>query len=77
MLKVMRARSFEEFRSAFASFGVPGQNMLYADGEGNIGQVLAVQIPDRRSAPEDLIVNASEADETWRTLRDRPACRWR
>jgi penicillin G amidase len=70
MLKVMRARSFEEFRSAFASFGVPGQNMLYADAEGNIGQVLAVQIPDRRSAPEDLIVNASQADKTWRTLRD-------
>ena len=73
MLKVMRARSFEEFRSAFASFGVPGQNMLYADAEGNIGQVLAVQIPDRRSAPEDLIVNASKRTKLGEHCGMRPA----
>ena len=75
MLKVMRARNFEEFRSAFASFGVPGQNMLYADAEGNIGQVLAVQIPDRRSAPEDLIVNASRSGQDLANIarRDQPA----
>ncbi len=70
MLKVARARDFAEFRAAFASFGVPGQNMLYADAEGNIGQVSAVRIPDRRSMPEDLIIDGSEADKTWRTMRD-------
>jgi penicillin G amidase len=70
MLKVARARTFDEFRSAFASFAVPGQNMLYADQKGNIGQVMAVRIPDRRGAPEDLIVDASTAERMWERLRD-------
>ena len=70
MLKVARARDFEEFRSAFASFSVPGQNMLYADAKGNIGQVMAVQVPDRQSTPKDLVIEASDADRSWQTLRD-------
>lgn len=70
MLKVARARDFQEFRSAFASFSVPGQNMLYADAKGNIGQVMAVQVPDRQSAPKDLVIEPSDADRSWQALRD-------
>jgi penicillin amidase len=70
MLKVAGARTFEEFRSAFASFAVPGQNMLYADVDGNIGQVMAVRVPDRSQAPSDLIVDARTGDRMWEHLRD-------
>jgi penicillin amidase len=70
MLKVARARNFEEFRSAIASFAVPGQNMLYADTGGNIGQVMAVRIPERDQAARDLVVDASESDRMWAHLRD-------
>ena len=70
MLHVARARTFDEFRSAFASFAVPGQNMLYADAEGNIGQVMAVRVPDRSEVPEDLIVDASTGERLWERLRD-------
>ena len=70
MLKVACARDFDEFRSAFASFSVPGQNMLYADAKGNLGQVMAVQVPDRQSAPKDLVIEASDAERSWQTLRD-------
>ena len=45
MLAVSRARSFADFRAAFDSFAVPGQNMLYADAEGNIGQVMRYGFP--------------------------------
>lgn len=41
-LRVNRARNWEEFIGAFSSYGVSGQNMLYADRQGNIGQVAAV-----------------------------------
>ena len=41
-LRVNRARNWEEFIGAFYSYGVSGQNMLYADRQGNIGQVAAV-----------------------------------
>ena len=41
-LSVNRASNWREFRAAFAPYAVSGQNMLYADDRGNIGQVLAV-----------------------------------
>lgn len=50
-LKVTRACSPAEFRSAFETFGVSGQNMLFATTKGEIGQVLAATLPRRTSYP--------------------------
>ena len=70
MLKVARARDFAAFRSAFATFAVPGQNMLYADNEGNIGQVMAVALPDRdAAAPADIVLSGEGSEAVWRDLR--------
>lgn len=44
MLRLSRARSWDEFRSALGSWAAGGQNLLYADADGNIGQVLAVEM---------------------------------
>lgn len=76
MLAVARARSFDAFRAAFESFAVPGQNMLYADVQGNIGQVMAVRLPERADGtPPDLLRDPAEAEHAWRNLlniRDLP-----
>ncbi len=65
-LKVAAATNFEQFRSSFSTFAVPGQNMLYADGAGNIGKIFAVQVPDRRgSPPADVVISPAEATRTW------------
>jgi penicillin amidase len=69
MLAVSRARNFDEFRAAFRNFSVPGQNMLYADHAGNIGQVMAVHCPDRNGAPRDVIVDPAVADDAWARMR--------
>ncbi|MFZ1414264.1 MAG: penicillin acylase family protein [Defluviicoccus sp.] len=70
-LKVARARDFDAFRSAFKSFSVPGQNMLYADAKGNIGEVMAVHVPDRSgAAPADVIISPAEAERLWSRQRD-------
>lgn len=70
MLAVSRARNFAEFRNAFRSFGVPGQNMLYADHRGNIGQIMAVRLPDRAGGrPKDLIVDPGIAGPAWERRR--------
>ncbi len=69
MLAVSRARSFAEFRAAFDSFAVPGQTMLYADSEGNIGQVMAVWLPSRSGPPADIALDTAGHDATWGTLR--------
>jgi penicillin amidase len=45
LLRVNRAKTWEEFREAFESYAVSGQNMLYADNQGNIGHVAAVDFP--------------------------------
>jgi penicillin amidase len=41
-LDANRARDFAAFRAAFAPYAVSGQNFVYADASGNIGQVLAL-----------------------------------
>ena len=69
MLAVSRARDFKEFRAAFDRFSVPGQNMLYADDRGNIGQVMAVHLPHRNGTPSDIIQNTSTEHVNWDAMR--------
>ena len=69
MLAVSRARTFAEFRAAFESFAVPGQNMLYADSEGNIGQVMAVRLPNRSGPPADIALDTALHDASWGVMR--------
>ncbi len=70
MLKLSRARDFTEFREALKTFAVSGQNMLYADKDGNIGQVLAVWLPDRSGAPPtDVILDGRENGPAWNDMR--------
>ena len=69
MLAVSRARNFDEFRAAFDRFAVPGQNMLYADAEGNIGQVMAAWLPARAGAPADIVLDTDAHDDSWGAMR--------
>lgn len=69
MLAASRARDFGEFRSAFAQFAVPGQNMLYADADGNIGQVMAARLPNRDGPPPDIVLDAASHDAAWGAMR--------
>ena len=74
-LAVSRARDFDQFRAAFRSFAVPGQNMLFADSAGNIGQVMAVRLPNRTGTPPDVILDARTAAAAWddpRSVEDLP-----
>jgi penicillin amidase len=71
MMKVSRATNFQEFRQAFKSFAVSGQNMLYADIDGNIGQVAAVKLPTRKNdLPADVLVTPAQSDAAWANMAD-------
>ena len=76
MLAVSRAEGFPEFRAAFRSFAVPGQNMLYADREGNIGQVMAVWLPARQGAPDDIVLDRAAHDASWGAMRTGADLPW-
>jgi penicillin amidase len=74
MLRVNRAENWAEFRAAFESFAVSAQNMLYADVDGNIGQVMAVRLPLRDyAAPTGLVLDPSDERNLWRGFADATA----
>ncbi|MBV8574898.1 MAG: penicillin acylase family protein [Acetobacteraceae bacterium] len=76
-LKVQRATTPEEFRVAFASYGVGGQNMQFADKNGNIGQVMAVWLPARQyTTPPDLVLDATDPKMLWQGYRDATQLPW-
>ena len=55
MLRVGKARHWEEFRAALEGYAVPGLEMTYADASGHIGKLMAAKLPRRRNAePDDI-----------------------
>ncbi len=69
MLSVAKAKSWEEFRASFSTFALPAQNMLYADAEGNIGQLIATQLPNRDPNKDyDLIRKPKDVARDWQRI---------
>ncbi|HKJ30541.1 MAG TPA: penicillin acylase family protein, partial [Balneolales bacterium] len=50
-MKINWAKSFEQFKQALPTFGVPAQNFMYADKSGNIAMFSAGKIPIRKHNP--------------------------
>lgn len=65
LLEVARATNWEEFRAAFETYAVSGQNFVYADAEGNIGQVMAVEFAPAagRVAVKGLLADPTDPDD--------------
>ena len=61
------ASNFEEFHAAFATYGAPSQNFVYADVDGHIGYVLPGRIPIRADAADhgDRIRSGSDGKHDW------------
>lgn len=64
-LDVDRARNWDEFKRAISRFGGPGQNMVYADADGNIGYHAAGKLPIRRNYSGDVPVDGSTGESEW------------
>jgi penicillin amidase len=60
-----RARDFDDFREAAASFEVPSQNMIYADVDGHIGYQTPGTIPIRRTGDGKWPVPGWDPDYGW------------
>jgi penicillin amidase len=76
MLRVARARNWQEFRDALDGFAAPAQTMIYADVQGRVGQAMAAHLPRRPAAAPPDIVSAADADRHWDQVlcaRDLPA----
>jgi penicillin G amidase len=62
---VNSARNWEEFEAAFSQLDAPGQNVVYADVDGNIGYHATGKIPIRASGDGSLPENGSDNAHEW------------
>jgi len=59
------AQNWEEFRGAFSALDAPGQNVVYADVDGNIGYQATGRIPVRSTGDGSLPVKGSDDAHEW------------
>jgi penicillin G amidase len=59
------AQNWEEFRKAFSQFDAPGQNVVYADLDGNIGYQATGKVPIRASGDGSLPVSGVDDMHEW------------
>lgn len=65
ILPLNRARNWEEFRAALASFPAAPSNVVYADVDGNIGLQTMGRLPIRRRHAGDVPVEGSTGEFEW------------
>ncbi len=63
---VNSAQNWEQFLSAFSAFDAPGQNVVFADVDGNIGYHATGRIPIRASGDGSLPENGSDNSHEWK-----------
>jgi penicillin amidase len=60
------ADNWDSFRAAFSKLSAPGQNVMYADIDGNIGYQATGHVPIRTSGDGSLPVNGSDDAHEWK-----------
>ena len=59
------AQNWDEFRRAFSQLDAPGQNVVYADVDGNVGYQTTGKIPIRASGDGSLPVSGADNAHDW------------
>ncbi len=62
---VNAAQNWQEFRHAFSELDAPGQNVVYADVDGNIGYQTTGKIPIRAAGDGSLPVSGADNAHEW------------
>ena len=63
--EVDSAHNWDEFQTAFSKFTAPGQNVVYADTEGNIGYQATGRVPIRAAGDGSLPVPGEDDSHEW------------
>jgi penicillin amidase len=59
------AHNWQDFRAAFSQLDAPGQNVVYADVDGNIGYQTTGKVPIRRTGDGSVPENGSDDEHEW------------
>lgn len=62
---VNMAQNWDEFTKAFSQFDAPGQNVVYADVDGNIGYHTTGKVPIRTAGDGSLPVSGADNAHEW------------
>ncbi len=65
-LRINKAHNWKEFKEAFATYAVPGQNFVYADKQGNIGYVFGGKLPLRGNQNPTFIFDGTSGKNDWK-----------
>jgi len=63
--EVNSSQNWEEFRRAFSQLDAPGQNVVYADVDGNIGYQTTGKVPIRAAGDGSLPVSGADNAHEW------------
>jgi len=63
--EVDSAQNWDEFTKAFSQFDAPGQNVVYADVDGNIGYHTTGKVPIRAAGDGSLPVSGADNAHEW------------
>ena len=63
--EVDSAQNWQDFRKAFSQLDAPGQNVVYADVDGNIGYQTTGHIPIRAAGDGSLPVSGADDSHEW------------
>ena len=66
LFEVNTAQNWDDFRRAFSQFDAPGQNVVYADVDGNIGYQATGKVPIRASGDGSLPVSGADDAHEWK-----------
>jgi penicillin amidase len=65
LFEVNAAQNWEEFQKAFSQWDAPGQNVVYADVDGNIGYHATGKVPIRAGGDGSLPVSGADNAHEW------------
>lgn len=66
LYSIDKAKNWNEFKSAFQYYGLPGQNFVYADNAGNIGYMFGGKLPLRSSVSPTFIYDGTTDEYDWK-----------
>ncbi|HVO73034.1 MAG TPA: penicillin acylase family protein [Ignavibacteriaceae bacterium] len=70
--QINRASNWDEFKSAFQNYSVPGQNFVYADKQGNIGYLFGGRLPIRTAGSTSFVYDGTTDEHDWKGYVSAP-----
>jgi len=65
-IKINKAKNWNEFKSAFKTFSLPGQNFVFGDKAGNIGYLFGGRLPKRENVSPTFIYDGTTDKYDWK-----------